>query len=182
MNTLLAGAMVLEPQRAAHAREMFRVLSDPAIYEFENAAPESEEWLTRRFASLESRRSPNGEEKWLNWVVRLPSGELAGYVQATIGQDGVAHIAYVLASRFWRQGIGSAAVRAMLEELNTAYRVVEFVATLKARNHRSLALLQGLGFGAQAPRVTPLATQALDEVVMFKSLGVAGEAASSGSA
>ena len=33
--------LVLEPQVAAHADEMFIVLSDPAIYEFENAPPGS---------------------------------------------------------------------------------------------------------------------------------------------
>jgi hypothetical protein len=55
---------------------MFAVLCDPAIYEFENEPPPSVEWLRARFAKLESRRSPDGEEQWLNWVVRLPSSEL----------------------------------------------------------------------------------------------------------
>jgi hypothetical protein len=33
MNRVSAGSLVLEPQIAAHATEMFDVLSDPAIYE-----------------------------------------------------------------------------------------------------------------------------------------------------
>lgn len=181
MNTLRAGAIVLEPQAAVHASELFRVLQDPAIYEFENAAPESEEWLTRRFAALESRRSPSGEEQWLNWVVRLPSGELAGYVQATIARDGVAHIAYVLASRFWRQGIGGAAVSAMLEELAATYGVVTAVATLKARNDRSLALLRSLGFSAES-RGAFVAYPEADEIVMIKMFNVVDGAADMGSA
>jgi ribosomal-protein-alanine N-acetyltransferase len=73
MNTLRAGAIVLESQRAAHSGELFTVLSDPAIYEFENAAPESEDWLARRLAALEFRQSPSGEEQWLNRVVQLSS-------------------------------------------------------------------------------------------------------------
>lgn len=170
---------MLEPQRIAHASEMFRVLRDPAIYEFENAAPESEEWLTRRFAALESRRSPSGEEQWLNWVVRAPSGVLAGYVQATIVRDGVAHIAYVLGSRFWRQGMGGGAVSAMLEELAATYGAVIAVATLKARNHRSLALLRRLGFDTES-RGTFFACPEADEIVMFKKLGAVDEAASAG--
>ena len=40
---------VLEPQVAAHAEAMFVVLSDPAIYAYENAPPESLEWLRKRF-------------------------------------------------------------------------------------------------------------------------------------
>ncbi len=144
---------------AAHAAEMFSVLSDPAIYEFENSPPASAAWLTERFTRLESRVSRDGTEQWLNWVVRLPTGALAGYVQATIAADRTAHIAYELASRFWRQGIGSAAVSAMLEELAATYGVRTFMATLKERNYRSLALLHALGFELVGSRVA-------DEVVM----------------
>ena len=73
----------MEPLVAAHAHEMFGVLSDPAIYESANAPPPSEEWLRSRYRRLEQRRSPDGNELWLNWVARVPCGELVGYVQAT---------------------------------------------------------------------------------------------------
>jgi len=146
MNSVRVGAILLEPQVAAHAAEMFDVLSDVAIYEFENSPPESAAWLVDRFRKLESRVSPDGAEQWLNWVVRLPTGALAGYVQATIGADGTAHIAYELASRFWHQGIGSSAVKGMIAELVASYGVSNFVAALKERNFRSLALLTSLGF------------------------------------
>jgi ribosomal-protein-alanine N-acetyltransferase len=90
----------------AHAGEMFAVLSDAAIYEFENEPPPSEDWLAQRYALLESRGSADGNEKWLNWVVRLPSGELAGYVQGTVLQSGSSYVAYetgqsLLASWDW---------------------------------------------------------------------------------
>ena len=70
----------LEPQVEAHAAAMYGVLSDPAIYEFENEPPQSLQWLTERFRRLERRRSPDGAEQWLNLVIRLPDGALAGYV------------------------------------------------------------------------------------------------------
>jgi RimJ/RimL family protein N-acetyltransferase len=165
MNTVSAGPLVLEPQIAAHAAEMFNVLSDPAIYEFENSPPESAAWLAERFAKLESRVSPDGAEQWLNWVIRLPTGALAGYVQATIVRDRTAHIAYELASRFWRQGIGSAAVNGMLKELELTYGVYSFAATLKERNYRSLALLRSLGFERARSNNS-------DEAVMCKRVGV----------
>jgi RimJ/RimL family protein N-acetyltransferase len=148
---------------------MFPVLSDPAIYEFENAPPESQAWLEQRFARLESHRSADGHEQWLNWVIRLPSGELAGYVQATVTKEFVACIAYELASRFWRRGIGSMAVGAMLAELGTNYGVSTFVAILKARNVRSMAFLRHLGFSAEPPvGLTPIEHEA-DERVMYKA-------------
>ena len=145
MRTLAAPPFVLEPQLAAHAQEMFTVLSDPAIYEFENAPP-IDEWLRKRFARLESRGSSDGTQQWLNWVIRLPDGKLAGYVQATVFQDGSAYVAYELHSQYWRQGIGSSAVRAVLQELHDQYGVATFIAVLKARNYRSEALLRKLGF------------------------------------
>jgi [ribosomal protein S5]-alanine N-acetyltransferase len=162
MNHVRAGALTLEPQLAAHAAQMFEVLSDAAIYEFEGSPPVSAASLAKRFARLESRVSPDRTEQWLNWVIRLPSGALAGYVQATIAEDGIAHIAYELGSKFWRQRIGSAAVRAMLAELSSTYGVCTVAATLKERNHRSRALLRSLGFelaGSHGP----------DEIVMRKS-------------
>lgn len=66
---------------------------------------------------LESRGPADGSQRWLNWVVRLPGGELAGYVQATVLPDRSSYVAYELASRYWRRGIGSDAVQAMLDEL-----------------------------------------------------------------
>ncbi|MGC1817051.1 MAG: GNAT family N-acetyltransferase [Casimicrobiaceae bacterium] len=151
MNTLRVGHLLLEPQVASHAAEMFVVLSDPAIYEFENSPPEAEAWLERRFARLESRSSSDGTEQRLNWVVRLPAGNLAGYVQATLARDSIAYIAYEFASRHWRQGIGGASVSAMLRELHATYAAQTFAAVLKARNFRSVALLRSLGFAADPP-------------------------------
>lgn len=150
---------------------MFRVLSDPAIYEFENAPPESEEWLARRYELLESRRSPDGAERWLNWIIRLPSGELAGYVQATVLPSGTSYIAYELNSRYWRRGIGTRAVTAMLEELRSAYAVHTFVAVFKTLNHRSAALLRSLGFWSASPSETQYFQAEPDEQVMIKSVG-----------
>jgi RimJ/RimL family protein N-acetyltransferase len=122
------------------------VLSDPAIYAYENAPPRSVEWLRTRFALLESRRSPNGREQWLNWVIRLPGSELIGYVQATIDADGGAAVAYILASAWWGRGLASHAVRLMIAELVASYGVRSLYAVLKCENHRSVRLLERLGF------------------------------------
>jgi [ribosomal protein S5]-alanine N-acetyltransferase len=136
----------LEPQVRAHADEMFAVLGDPAIYEHENEPPASVEWLRDRFARLESRSSPDGTQQWLNWVIRLQGGELAGYVQASVHRDAHAAIAYVLASQHWGKGMASRAVQAMIGELRSHYGVRRLTAVLKASNVRSLRLLERLGF------------------------------------
>lgn len=172
MNTLCAGHLRLEPQVAGHAPEMFEVLRDPAIYEFENGPPPSLEWLERRYRQLETRCSPDGSERWLNWVIRLPSGRLAGYVQATVLRESTAFIAYELASRHWRQGIGSAAVTAVLQELASTYGVHTCVAVFKARNFRSGALLRHLGFASEPPEgLAPVPIEP-DERVVYKQVDV----------
>ena len=146
MNTLQTAISTLEPMVVAHAPEMFEVLSDPAIYEFENEPPPSVQRLADGYARRETRVSPDGCERWLNWAIRLRTGELAGYVQATVLASGASYIAYELSSRFWRRGIGSAAVTAMMSELASHYQVHTFVAVLKTANFRSVALLTHLGF------------------------------------
>ena len=146
MRTIKTATLTLEPQVAAHAEAMFAVLSDPAIYEFENAPPSSLEWLRTRFTKLETRQSADGQEQWLNWVIQLPSHELIGYVQATIRNDGSALIAYELGSVFWGRGLGREAVFAMISELARQYDTSELWAVLKRANYRSIRLLTRLGF------------------------------------
>ena len=121
MRVIETGSLTLEPQTAAHAEEMFAVLSDPAIYEYENQPPPSLEWLRTRFTKLESRLSANGREQWLNWVIRLPTSELIGYVQA------------------------------MISELVGHYRVRSLSSVLKRENLRSMHLLERLGFSPASP-------------------------------
>lgn len=141
------GGLTLEPQTAAHATQLFAVLDDPELYVFtDDKGPASLEALTERLHRLESRRSPDGTEHWLNWVVRTPEGAIVGYVQATVRPGGEAEIAYVLGRRFWRRGYASVACGLMLQELAESYGVRRATATLDSGNAASLALLGKLGF------------------------------------
>lgn len=172
MRVLHTDRLVLEPQLAAHADEMFRVLSDPAIYEHENAPPPSVEWLRERFARLESRRSPDGREQWLNWVLRLSSPpELIGYVQATVQRGQRAAVAYELGSGWWGRGLAHEAVWAMLAELTSRYEVRHFTAVLKRSNLRSLRLLERLGFSPATSEARALSQIEPDELLMWRDVG-----------
>lgn len=165
MRVIETGSFVLEPQVAGHAEEMFVVLSDPAIYEYENEPPGSVEELRERFARLESRLSPDGQQQWLNWVIRMPSGELIGYVQATVFPDGRAALAYMLHSAYWGRGLASEVVRAMIGELAEQHGAQRLIAVLKLRNQRSLRLLERLGFAPVAHE-----PQEHDEIVMEREV------------
>ena len=171
MRVIKTDRLTLEPQTAAHASEMFVVLSDPAIYEYENKPPPSLEWLRVRFTKLESRLSPDGHEKWLNWVIRLPTSELIGYVQATVGEQGRAGIAYELSSAYWGRGLAFEAVRAMTSELADNYGVRRICAVLIEKNFRSVRLLERLGFSPASPKERAGHKIEPGELMMCRELG-----------
>ena len=170
MRVIAAGALTLEPQLAAHAAEMFTVLGDPAIYEYENAPPVSLEWLRERYSKLETRRSADGQERWLNWVIRHQGGPLIGFVQATLHADGQAAIAYELASAYWGRGLASQAVQAMISELVEQHGVSQLNAVLKQRNLRSRRLLERLGFAPAEPDIVARYDLERDELLMRRRL------------
>ena len=170
MQVIRAVSISLEPQTVRHAEEMFVVLSDPAIYEYENKPPPSLAWLRERFAKLESRCSSNGQEQWLNWVIRLPTSELIGYVQATIHADGRAAVAYEMSSAYWGLGLARQAVQAMIAELAERYRVINVTAVLKNRNLRSLRLLERLGFSLAPPELHVALEVEPDEILMRRKI------------
>lgn len=152
LRTLQAEGLVLEPLLVSHAEAMFQVLRDPAIYRYENEPPGSVAELQEHYRYLVRRRSPDGSQVWLNWVIRLPGpragveGPLIGYVQATLMADGEAWIAYELNSAWWGRGLARRAVQRMLEELVATHGVRQLVATLKRVNVESMGLLKRLGF------------------------------------
>ena len=150
MRVIETARFTLEPQIAAHAEGMFVVLSDPAIYEYENQPPPSLEWLRTRYKKLETRLSADGHEQWLNWVIRVPTSELIGYVQATVRPGGHAAIAYELSSAYWGRGLARRAVQAMISELGQRYQVRRLTALFKHNNLRSRRLLERLGFSPAA--------------------------------
>ena len=166
MHTIECALLTLEPQVAAHADALFVVLSDPALYTYEGEPPVSVDWLRARFRKLETRRSADGTEQWLNWVIRLPNAGLIGYVQATITSDGAAIIGYGLARDYWGRGLAQHAVAAMLAELVTQYQVYMFFAVLKRENLRSLRLLERLTFTPASPTLYAAYEVEPDELLM----------------
>jgi RimJ/RimL family protein N-acetyltransferase len=132
--------LVLEPLTVAHAPAMFDVLSDPLIYRYlDFPPPPTLEHLQRVYAQLETRRSPDGSQEWLNWIVVRDAP--IGLVQATISGDGT-EVAYILGSAHWGHGYAFEAMTAMLAHLDGH----EFFANVDEQNERSIRLLEHLGF------------------------------------
>jgi RimJ/RimL family protein N-acetyltransferase len=120
---------------------MFDVLCDPLIYRYlDFGPPPSLSHLQRVYAQLETRRSPDGLEEWLNWIVTR-DGAPIGLVQATISVAGC-EVAYILHSAQWGRGYAREAMAAMLANLGE--RV--FFANVDGKNAPSIRLLERLGF------------------------------------
>ncbi len=168
MRVIETESLTLEPLTVAHAEEMFVVLSDPAIYRYENKPPPSLEWLRARFTKLETRLSADRHEKWLNWVIRLPASQLIGYVQATVREESRAAIAYELSSAYWGRGLARRAVEAMISELVEHYQVRSLFAVLKRENFRSMRLLERLDFSLVSPEQHATHQVEPDEVLMHR--------------
>ena len=144
--------LTIEPLCAAHAAELFPLMADPHLYAFiPQSPPASEETLRERYAGLESRRSPDGQQQWLNWALRRRThGVCIGRVEATVDDDGDAWVGFVIGAEFWRQGFATEAVRRLVEGLFADPHVRRVRATVDTRNAASMRLLDRLGFTRSA--------------------------------
>ncbi len=143
---LQSGRLTLEPLTAWHGESLFPLLKEPLLYTYiARQPPVAAGEVMRRFERLESRRSPDESEMWLNWAVRLSAGGYAGLVEATVGRNGEAAIAYWVFLPAQRQGIAREAVTIMLDHLRQI-GVAEAVAFIDTRNSPSIRLVEALGF------------------------------------
>jgi [ribosomal protein S5]-alanine N-acetyltransferase len=144
----------LEPQAERHAEGLFAPLSDARLYtHIPQEPPASLQALRERLAWLSARRSPKGDELWLNWVIcDAHSGAYIGRVQATVRGDAPAYIAYEVFPAFWHQGYATEACVRMIGWLIDDLHIEHFSAEVDSLNTASLRLLERLGFRRVALR------------------------------
>jgi RimJ/RimL family protein N-acetyltransferase len=143
----------LEPLGPDHARELARVLDDPALHAFTGGAPSTEDELRERYARQSAGRSPDGTQDWLNWVVRdSATREAVGTVQATVSDHGrTAELAWVIATSSQGEGLATEAATAIRDALR-ADGVTMFVAHIHPDHAASAAIARRLGLRPTSPR------------------------------
>ena len=136
----------LVPLVASDADDLFPVLNDPALGRFTGETPPTNvEAVRTAFARWESRRSPNGAELWLNWVVRRrDDGRAVGYVQATVSDED-AVIAWTVGTAFQRQGFATEAGDALIAWLLDALGVPSIVGWIHPDNVASQTVAHRIG-------------------------------------
>lgn len=146
---ILRGASLdLEPLCVEHADEMALLLDDTSLHEFIAGHPLDALELRARYARQVKGRSPDGRQRWLNWIVRLRrSGAVVGYVQATVsgppGSQG-AELAWVIGSQHQGNGYAQQAVQVVRDVLSTrGVRTVQ--AHIHPGHHASNAVARHAG-------------------------------------
>jgi ribosomal-protein-alanine N-acetyltransferase len=140
--------LALVPLERCHAAELFDALRQPDVYRFISRMPPlSVIELETRFAHLETRRSPDGEESWLNWAVKeRAGGAFVGLVEVTVQKQRKALLAYLFSPSVWGRGYAAEACGRVLQGLFDRPDVRMIEATTDTRNTRSRRLLEGLRF------------------------------------
>jgi ribosomal-protein-alanine N-acetyltransferase len=139
---------------------MFPGLSDLRSYDFTPDMPcENVTALAERYRRLERRRSPDGREVWLNWVISsATTRELLGYVQFTVKPfERRALVAYFVFAPYRKSGVASEAIGASLSEVVANFHLDRVEAEIDTRNTASIALVEKLGF--TRTRVVPHADE-----------------------
>ncbi len=140
---LTTDRLVLESLSVEHADEMVSVLADPVLYEFTGGEPPNLDALARRYRA-QVAGSGSLEEEWLNWMIRsADSGQLVGFVQATV-VDGAADLAWLIGVAHQGRGFAIEAVRAMVAELE-ARGVGRFAAQIHPGHVRSRGVAAAAG-------------------------------------
>ncbi len=138
----------LEPLRVDDAEEMAPLLDDAAIHAFTGGRPATLGELRERYARQVAGHSPDGSQRWLNWIVRRRSdGQAVGFVQATVGeQDGLlsAEVAWVIAPPYQRRGYAREAAHLMATWLREQH-ITAIAAHVHPEHHASNAVARSIG-------------------------------------
>ena len=147
--------LLLEPLVLAHASTIYEQLLDQRLYQFiPQSPPTSLQVVETRYLALSSRLSPDGQEAWLNWVIRFREKSVyVGTLEATVHANSTAAIAYTIFPLFWRQGYAKEGCSRVLEHLCQEYRVSVAYADIDTRNIASISLVEALGFEHTSTRM-----------------------------
>ena len=144
--TLETERLLLDPMVEGDSHALFALLTDPEIHAFTGSRPPgSADDLRITTRRRESRRSPAGDELWLNWTLRLKTDQsVVGYVQAGVTQ-GKADLAWVVGVPFQRRGYASEASRRVLRWLRDDLGVQEVSANIHPDHIASQKVARNIG-------------------------------------
>ena len=144
--TLVTERLELAPMADGDSDALFALLKHPEIHIFTGGRPPaSADGVRATIRRRESRHSPEGDELWLNWTLRLKADQsVVGYVQAGV-KTGRADMAWVIGVPFQSRGFASEASQRVLEWLRDDLHVSEVRANIHPNHIASVNLARRLG-------------------------------------
>lgn len=145
----------LQPLRVDHAHEMALLLDDPALHMFIGGQPATIAELEQRYGRQAAGRSPDGTQRWLNWIIRRSDGRAAlGTVQATVTVTEqrsalTAELAWVVATAHQGTGFAKEAAQVMTTWLRQQ-GVDTFIAHVHPDHLASEAVARSIGLAPTA--------------------------------
>jgi RimJ/RimL family protein N-acetyltransferase len=126
---------------------MVAVLADPAMYAFIGGEPPTLDRLRARYAHQSAGTSPDGGQRWHNWILReRATGRAVGFVQATIEvATGVADVAWVVTPVSQGRGLGGEAAAAMVGRLRDSGAVTAVTAHVHPAHEASQGVCRAIG-------------------------------------
>jgi RimJ/RimL family protein N-acetyltransferase len=140
-------SLVLEPTVEQHAPLLFPLLQDESLYRYLPQDPPSLEALQKRYKAWSARKSPDGQEIWLNWMARhRVTGNYLGHFQSGFDEKNGFMVAYTLGTPYQKQGYAAEGLRAVIDFLHTRMNAQSIKAWIDTRNEPSIRLVKRLGF------------------------------------
>ncbi|MHC5209856.1 MAG: GNAT family N-acetyltransferase [Planctomycetota bacterium] len=127
------------------APRLFPHLADPRLYTFlPQDPPASPRALAEQFTRLAAGAPEGCGERWFNWAL-FAGDEPVGTLQATVQDDGVALIAYVVFAAAQGRGHATAACHWLVERLFEDESVQRVRALIDTRNLASVRVVEKVG-------------------------------------
>ena len=139
--TLETDRLALAPMYVSDSEELFDLLCAPAM----SRSVASLDDVRARIRHWESRQSPDGDEIWLNWTVRLKEEDaVVGRLQATVKAD-TAEMAWVVGHRYRSLGYASEASGCAARWLSSYFSLREIRANIHPGNKASQRVAEKIG-------------------------------------
>ena len=144
--TLQSPRLNLIPMVQDDGPELFALLKEPALHEFStDPPPVSSGEVQERIRRWETRRSPTGDDLWLNWTLRLkPRGIAVGYIQATLYED-AAELAWVVGTSYQNQRYATEAAQCVATWILGYFTVARLQASIPVGHIASQRVAAHLG-------------------------------------
>ena len=143
---LSAGAYVLREITRSDAEAWHRILSDPRVNEFTSTPEMSAGQVEALIETLAQGFRAKAQIRWA--MAERTSGRMIGDLGYNVFfvRDRRAEVGYGLAPKYWRRGLMTVALSAVIDYGFSALDLNKIEATVNTRNDRSSGLLRKLGF------------------------------------